>query len=145
MWKIIERLLAVERPDKMTPGQKTGLWGEREAERHLKAKGHKILARRLRIGRRDEIDLLARDGDTLVFIEVKTRAGEDYGRPFSAVDRGKRFNLARAAARYLSRMRPPPPSFRFDVVEIIGKKDQPNPIIRHIENAFPLPRHLRAP
>ena len=145
MWKIIERLLTAEGPDKTTPRQKAGLWGEREAELHLKAKGYKILARRLRIGRRDEIDLLARDEDALVFIEVKTRAGEDYGRPFSAVDRGKRHNLARAAVRYMNRLHPQPGSFRFDVVEVIGKQDNPNPVIRHIENAFPLPRHLRVP
>ena len=128
-----------------TPRQRTGLWGEREAERHLTAKGYKILGRRFRVGRRDEIDLIARIDNTLVFIEVKTRAGEDFGRPFSAVDRAKRFHLARAAVRYLQRLKTQPGSFRFDVVEIIGAKNGAEPVVRHIENAFPLPKYFRIP
>lgn len=144
MWKYIERFIASSKP-RATPRQRTGLWGEREAERHLRAKGYKILGRRVRIGLRDEIDLIARIADTLVFIEVKTRAGEDFGRPFSAVDRAKRFHLARAAVRYLKRLKTQPGSFRFDAVEIIGSKNTANPIVRHIENAFPLPKYFRVP
>jgi len=142
MWKYIERLITFNK-SRATPRQRTGLWGEREAEHHLAAKGYKILGRRVRIGLRDEIDLIARIGDTLVFIEVKTRAGEDFGRPFSAVDRSKRFHLARAASRYMKRLKTQPASFRFDAVEIIGKPDKEKPIVRHIENAFPLPKCFR--
>lgn len=121
------------------------MWGEREAELHLKTKGYKIIGRRVRIGLRDEIDLVARLGGTLVFVEVKTRAGEEFGRPFSAIDRGKRFRLARAAVRYLKRLKTTPDSFRFDVVEIIGKQGGVRPVVRHIENAFPLPKYFRVP
>ena len=128
-----------------TPRQQTGLWGERKAERHLTAQGYKILGRRFRVGTKDEIDLIARIADTLVFIEVKTRAGEDFGRPFSAVDRAKRSHLARAAVRYLKRLKTQPASFRFDVVEIIGAENVPEPVVRHIENAFPLPKYFRVP
>ena len=144
MLKFIERFIAPRKP-RATPRQQTGLWGERQAERHLTAKGYKILGRRFRVGRRDEIDLIARIADTLVFIEVKTRAGEDFGRPFSAVDRAKRFHLARAAIRYLKQLKTQPASFRFDVVEIIGAKNTANLIVRHIENAFPLPKYFRVP
>jgi putative endonuclease len=144
MWKYIESLFTSREP-RATARQQTGLWGEREAEHHLTAKGYKILGRRFRVGAKDEIDLVARIADTLVFIEVKTRAGEDFGRPFSAVDRAKRFHLARAAVRYLKRLKTQPGSFRFDVVEIIGAKNGPEPVVRHIENAFPLPKYFRVP
>ena len=144
MLKFIERFITANKPH-VTPRQRTGLWGEREAKRHLTAKGYKILGKRVRIGLRDEIDLIARIDNTLVFIEVKTRAGEDFGRPFSAVDRAKRFHLARAAVRYLKRLKTQPASFRFDVVEIIGTQNSPDPTVRHIENAFPLPKYFRVP
>ena len=79
----------------------TGKWGEKVAERLLKKTGYRILGRRVRIGTRDELDLVARDGQVLVFVEVKTRKAEDYGRPAAAVDRGKRHVMSRAATRYL--------------------------------------------
>lgn len=144
MWKYVERFLAAGKT-RVTVRQRTGLWGEREAEHHLKAKGYKILGRRLRIGRRDEIDLVARSDDSLIFIEVKTRTGEIFGRPLSAVDRMKRFHLARAAVRYLKRLKTQPASFRFDVVEVIGSANGSKPVIRHIENAFSLPKNFRVP
>jgi len=144
MWKYVERFLKTGQPH-ATERQQTGLWGEQEAESHLRAKGYKILSRRLRIGPRDEIDLLARSGDALVFIEIKTRADETFGRPFTAVDRRKRFHLARAAVRYLKRLKNQPASFRFDVVEVIGNQNGSEPLIRHIENAFPLPKKFRVP
>jgi len=59
----------------------TGIWGENQAEEFLKAKGYKILGQRVRIGDRDELDLVARDGKILVFVEVKTRGSQDFGRP----------------------------------------------------------------
>ena len=144
MWKYIKNFITSNKPH-ATPRQQTGLWGEREAEHHLRTNGYKILGKRVRVGKRDEIDLIARIDDTLVFIEVKTRAGEDFGRPFSAVDRAKRFHLARAAVRYLKRLKTQPASFRFDVIEIIGSQNTANPIVRHIENAFQLPKYYRVP
>ena len=82
-----------------------GLWGEEQAAKFLEGRGYRILGRRVRVGRRDEIDLVARAGETLVFVEVKTRRGEDFGRPAEAVDRDKRRALSRAAIRYLRRLR----------------------------------------
>jgi len=123
----------------------TGQWGEREAARLLRRKGLRILGQRVRIGRRDEIDLVARDGATLVFVEVKTRRGESFGRPLAAVDRRKRHALSRAAVRYLRKLRRPPRFFRFDVVEVVGLLDQPGAEVRHIENAFTLDRPYLPP
>ncbi len=120
-----------------------GLWGEQQAEILLRGKGYAILGRRVRIGRRDELDLVARDGDTLVFVEVKTRRSIKFGQPIAAVNRAKRHYLSRAAVRYLKRLKHQPPSFRFDVVEVVGVPEQPPPVMRHIENAFALDRCYR--
>jgi putative endonuclease len=122
----------------------TGLWGEGEAERFLTAKGYKILSRRFRVTVRDEVDLIARDGDILVFVEVKTRKTESYGRPLSAVDRKKSHVMSRAAIRYLKKLGDPV-TFRFDVIEVIGRRVSGNPEIRHIENAFQLDRCYALP
>ena len=118
-------------------------WGESEAERLLAAKGYRILARRLRVGRRDELDLVARDGDNLVFVEVKTRSSEDYGRPLAAVTRHKKLCLSRAAVRYLKRQHLRNVRFRFDVVEVMGAAGAAT--IRHLINVFPLDSRYRPP
>jgi putative endonuclease len=118
---------------------KTGLWGEEQAATFLEKKGHKVLSRRFRVTARDEFDLITRVGGILVFVEVKTRKSELFGRPATAVDRAKRHHLSRAAIRYLQRLKKPV-NFRFDVVEVVGEKEGPDPVIRHIESAFPLDR-----
>ena len=73
--------------------QKLGRWGERLAERYLVQQGFKVLARnwRCRLG---EIDLVLRDGDTLVACEVKTRRSVEYGHPVAAVDEAKAARLS---------------------------------------------------
>ena len=121
------------------------MWGERLAEKHLAGKGYKIIGRRVRIGLRDELDLVARDGEVLVFVEVKTRKSESFGRPFEAVNRDKRQKMSRAAVHYLKRLKYPRLYFRFDVVEVVGEEGDEAPLIRHIENAFPLDRRYRLP
>ena len=123
----------------------SGRWGEDIAAAHLKARGWRVLGVRLRVDRRDELDLVAVDGETLVFIEVKTRQDEWYGRPAAAVDRDKRRVLSRAAMRYIKRLRDPRVCFRFDVIEVIGQPGDTTPDIRHIENAFPLDRRYTLP
>lgn len=124
----------------------TGLWGEDEAARFLRRKGWRILAQRARLDRRNELDLVARAGDTLVFVEVKTRASETFGRPGAAVTPAKQRSLSRAAVRYVARRRVALPYVRFDVVEVVGRPgDAAAPVIRHIENAFPLDRRYRFP
>jgi putative endonuclease len=123
----------------------TGSWGEAVAERVLRDKGFRVLGRRVRVGDRDEIDLVARDGATLVFVEVKTRRSEDFGRPGMAVDRKKQHVLSRAAVRYIRKLKNRRICFRFDVVEVIGAVGDPAPAVRHIPNAFPLDRRYALP
>ena len=119
-------------------GTDSGVWGERQAETLLSRAGLRILGRRVRVGRRDEIDLVARDGEELVFVEVKTRSSEALGAPISAVNRHKRHALSRAAVRYLKRLRVRHVRFRFDVVEVVGSPELGMRNIRHVKNAFPL-------
>jgi putative endonuclease len=124
----------------------TGEWGEAVAAKVLKRKGFKILGKRVRVGTRDELDLVARDGEVLVFVEVKTRKSEAFGRPISSVDRKKRHTLSRAAVRYIKRLKNPRIYFRFDVVEVVGDMDaETPPTIRHIENAFALQKPYALP
>ncbi|HNX52161.1 MAG TPA: YraN family protein [Pontiellaceae bacterium] len=118
---------------KEAPHLRTGRRGEDQAEKFLKKAGLKIIARNVRIGA-DELDLIAQQGDTLIFVEVKTRANEDFGRPFTAVNRAKRRKLSRAAIHFLKKRKLRPPYIRFDVIEVVGEK----PEIRHIQNAFTL-------
>ena len=98
---LLSRILASREPQHLASGR----WGEERAERFLRDKGWKILGRRVRVGRKDELDLIARADRVLVFVEVKTRQSESFGRPFAAVDQAKRRHLTRAAYRYLQRLR----------------------------------------
>ena len=124
---------------------RTGVWGEDQAEQFLRAKGYRILGRRVRVTARDELDLVARDGEVVVFVEVKTRKTEAFGAPLTAVDRAKRHTVSRAAVRYLQRVKFPQVYIRFDVVEVIGQEGDAHPVVRHIENAFTLDPHYRLP
>lgn len=122
-----------------------GAWGEERAVAFLRGAGFSVLGRNVRPNRRDEIDVVARKGDLLAFVEVKTRRREDFGRPLAAVDRTKRHALNRAAAAYLRKTRHPDLFYRFDVVEVVGRPEEGEPLIRHIENAFPFERRLMFP
>ena len=100
-----------------------GLRGEKAAARYLKRQGYIIVGRgeRDRIG---EIDLVAVDGKTIVFVEVKTRTSRDRGHPAEAVDRDKQRQLTRVALSYLRRHDLLEYRARFDVIAIIWPPDQ---------------------
>lgn len=89
-----------------------------------------------------EIDLVCRDRpeNTLVFVEVKTRATEERGRPFEAVDYEKQRQVAKGAMAWLRLLNFPDIIFRFDIVEVLAA-DREHPEITHIRNAFPLPEY----
>ncbi|MEW6687307.1 MAG: YraN family protein [Candidatus Edwardsbacteria bacterium] len=78
-----------------------GTKGEDEAIVYLEEKGYKIIEQNYRCGRLGEIDIVAKDGDVLVFCEVKSRHSEEYGRPEEAVTIPKRKQIVRMALRYL--------------------------------------------
>lgn len=99
------------------PRQTLGLAGEEAASAELVRRGYEILARRYRT-RAGEVDLVARDGATIVFVEVKTRAGDAYGGGAAAVTWQKRQRLARVAVEFLARSGQSNAPCRFDVVVV---------------------------
>jgi putative endonuclease len=123
-----------------------GARGEQAAADFLHARqGFTILARNWRSPRdqRDEIDLVCRDGDVLVFVEVKARAAGALVSGYLAVDERKKRALRRAVQVYLGQLNPPPRTFRFDIVEVALSGRLP-PQVMHYENAplFPKGYHL---
>jgi putative endonuclease len=112
-----------------------GYRGERAAEKFLKRHGYKIVARGLRL-RGGELDLIAADGRTVVFIEVKTRRTQRFGHPAEAVDFRKQWKLTRAALIFLKRHGLLEHRCRFDVVAVNWPHGVKRPKIQHIQNAF---------
>ena len=110
-----------------------GSEGESIAVQFLKKQGYAIIANnyRTRIG---EIDIIARDGQTFVFVEVKTRSNDTFGAPFEAVNTAKRKKMKNVASLYMQKQKKEFPA-RFDVISITC---QPNgqKTIRHIKDAF---------
>lgn len=122
-----------------TPAAPLGSRGEQYAEKFLRSQGWKILARNLKT-RLGEIDLLALDGATVVFIEVKTRLSDHRGRPEEAVDRRKQKQLSRVAMGYLKERRWLERPSRIDVIAITGEPEIDRCELRHFKNAFPAAR-----
>ena len=110
-----------------------GKIGEDLACRELEGRGYAILARRYR-QRAGELDIIARDGPTVVFIEVKAREGREFGDAVEAVTRLKRRRMTRVALEYLVRHRLTQCPCRFDVVSIHMENEQP--VIELYQNAF---------
>jgi len=110
--------------------------GEDIAARLLKKRGYRILERNYRC-RYGEIDLVARDGRTIAFVEVKTRRNCDFGAPADAVGPKKRLNMARASSNYLVERGLTDHPARFDVVSILAGGGEAAAEL--IKDAFPAP------
>lgn len=118
-----------------------GLLGEEIAADFLRRKGYRLLERNIRIGR-GEIDLVALDGETLVFVEVKTRKGLRYGHPSESITPRKRRQLSKLALLYLQRRDISDVSCRFDIISIL-LTSRGEARVEHIKNAFELdPRYI---
>jgi putative endonuclease len=113
----------------------TGIKGEEEAARFLARCGYAILDKNVRT-RAGEIDLVAREGKTLVFVEVKTRRDLEGDPPQAAVNTRKQNRLGKLAHGYLKLKRLREMPCRFDVVSIIVNDEGGVKAIRHIPNAF---------
>ena len=95
-----------------------GRIGEAMAARHLESKGWTIVARNVRKGR-EEVDLVAKRGNVLAFVEVKTRRGSGFGHPLESINRDKRRGIARVTRRWLQTAHPPAGTVvRFDAVAV---------------------------
>lgn len=107
--------------------------GETVAVHFLKKKGYQILERNFRL-ERGEIDIIAKDGDTLVFVEVKTGISGKFGEPEERVDQKKQMQVGKVAMEYLQSKNLENVDCRFDVVAV--SRVAGNAHIRHIEDAF---------
>jgi putative endonuclease len=123
--------------DRMRP-RSLGQRGEDAAARFLKRLGYHILARHCR-SRLGELDLVAADGRTVVFVEVKTRRSTDAGHPTEAIDQDKERRLTRAALAYLKTNGLLNYAARFDIVAITWPDDSRGPLIEHYQSAFSPP------
>jgi putative endonuclease len=126
-----------EKPEHLRRGE----LGERAAKKHLKKLGLKFLTANFR-SERGEIDLVFRDDDCLVFVEVKSRSSEDWTRPAAAVDARKRRLLSQTALDYLKLLKNPQVKIRFDIVEVL-LADGAVREVRHLPNTFPMEKPYR--
>jgi len=110
-----------------------GFAGEEAAANVLRSLGMEIIERNFRC-RLGEVDIICRQGDTLVFVEVKTRGRGSLAAGTDAVDRGKRSRLARAASEYLSAKELWDKPCRFDVVCVVKRGDEL--FVEHLPDAF---------
>ena len=120
------------------PRHALGVTGERLAAEHLQRRGFEILERNYRT-RWGELDLIAYDGRTLTFCEVKARRrGGGAGTPFDAVNRGKRAQVRRIAARWLHERsdRPRAAALRFDAIGVTFDGAGRLVALEHLEGAF---------
>ena len=118
--------------------QRLGATGEDAAARELTRRGYRILERNVRT-RFGELDVVARDGETVCFIEIKARRSSAFGWPQEAITWQKQRHLVRLAQWYLKARHLPNVSARFDVVALLlGPDDRPTSI-EVIQNAFQVP------
>lgn len=114
--------------------QRRGLWGERVAMAYLISRGWAIEAHRFRLGHR-ELDLVARRGELVAFVEVKTRGSSAWGAPAESVLWRKRRTITRVAQVWCERHGRVGDVFRFDVIEVrVGKGGAYR--IAHLEDAW---------
>ena len=121
--------------DRLGP-KSLGRRGEDAAARYLKRHGYRIIARGVR-SRLGELDLVAVDGRTVVFVEVKTRRTTDAGHPTEAIDADKQRRMTRAAVAYLKAHGLLEHRARFDVVSVLWPADSHRPEIELYCDAFP--------
>ena len=118
-----------------------GMLGERAARKHLRRLGLKFLVANFRSDR-GEIDLVFRDDDCLVFVEVKTRSSENWIRPAASVNAHKRRLLSQCALDYLKLLKNPPVKIRFDIVEVLLAGGEVREV-RHLPNTFTMEKPYR--
>lgn len=118
----------------MAEKDRLGRYGEDIAVGHLQQAGMVVLARNWRCAE-GEVDIIARDGSTLVFCEVKTRSGVGYGSPLEAVVPAKARRIRRLAAAWLNQADHGWPELRFDVVSVLRPRGS-QPTVEHLRGAF---------
>jgi putative endonuclease len=116
--------------------QQIGHWGEEQAAMYLRAQGLEILAHNVRTPY-GELDLIAREGEVLVFVEVKTRSSDRFGHPEDAVDMAKQQHVLNAIEHYLLNLALPwPGDWRVDVIAVLGRPGEQVPQVEWFRHAF---------
>jgi len=129
-----DKLRDLRRRRRWSPDQAAGRHGEDLAHRYLKKHGLTIIARNYRLAAGDaEADIIAREGDALVIVEVKSRATAEFGPPERAIGEEKRAHLLRVARAYARKTEIPLERVRLDVVTVILSHP---PAIEHYREAF---------
>ncbi|WP_411845142.1 YraN family protein [Roseibacillus persicicus] len=127
--------MSLGRGDSRLKPQVIGELGERIAREWLWARGCKVLYRNFRAPRGGEVDIVARDGRMLCFIEVKTRTRRSGGRPADAVDRAKQELIERGAREWLRLLKRNDIPCRYDIIEVLLIEGE-RPEVTHLRNAF---------
>lgn len=135
LWKLSDRARQFGESQILTPTAALGRRGEDLAHRYLQRAGFRVVARNYKPGEDSEIDIVARQGEWLVFVEVKTRTTDEFGAPERAVGDEKQQHILRAARAFVTRAGIEWSKVRFDVVSVVMAKP---PTITHYEDAFSL-------
>lgn len=134
LWKLSDAARQFRQRQTLSPAAALGRRGEDLAHRYLRSAGFTILARNYRPGGGDaEVDIVARDKNVIVFVEVKSRSSADFGTPDRAIDTEKQKHIVRAARTYATRAGIEWSEVRFDTVSIVFTSP---PSIIHQQDAF---------
>lgn len=134
LWKLSDQARQRRESKTLAPHTAVGRRGEDLAHRYLRTAGYTVVARNYRPGGgQTEVDLVARDGDTVVFVEVKSRTTDEFGSPDRAVGAEKRKHIVRAARAYATRAGIEWSQVRFDVISIVFSNP---PSLVHQKDAF---------
>ena len=115
----------------MTDNKKTGAAGEDLAARYLMKNGYEILERNVHFSKLSEIDIIAKIKDTVVFVEVKTRKNDSFGKPFEAITRTKYENIKKGIAIYSQTHK-----IKKIRIDVIGITLKPELKIEHLKNIY---------
>jgi putative endonuclease len=115
-------------------GSGLGAWGESAAARHLEGEGWRVVERNYRV-HRHEVDLIAERDGTFVFVEVKTRHGEQFGHPLEAISASKRRAIEQVASGWMAVHGGADAACRFDAIAVTLRRHR-RLHIHHLENAW---------
>ncbi|MFH1837979.1 MAG: YraN family protein [Candidatus Kuenenbacteria bacterium] len=119
----------------ITPKRKIGNLGEEIAKKYFKKQGYKIIKQNF-TNRAGEIDLIVKEKNQIIFVEVKTRTNQNFGYPEESIDSRKQNKIIRAAQNYLFEKKIISENYRFDVISVEINQLTKKASIRHIKNAF---------
>jgi len=133
LWKLSDAARQLRQRQTMTQTAALGRRGEDIAHRYLQKKGLQVVARNYKPGGDSEIDMVARQGDLIIFVEVKSRSSLEFGSPDRAIDQEKQKHIVRAARAYVNRAGIEWNQVRFDTISVVFTDP---PSIVHQQDAF---------